>query len=96
MPHVLRAQVMVVGSRGMGAVQRHLMSMVGLGSVSQFLSHHVDCALAVVRDGLDVGRDLARASENVAFHVRACSAGPAHRGPVCCSELARAALTRLS
>ncbi|KAG1676226.1 hypothetical protein FOA52_006443 [Chlamydomonas sp. UWO 241] len=43
--------IMVVGSRGLGAWQRSLMGALGLGSVSDYLAHHLQRALLVVRDG---------------------------------------------
>ncbi len=42
------AQVVVVGARGLGAVERGLMSFLGLGSVSEYLAHHLKCAMAVL------------------------------------------------
>ncbi len=60
----------MAGCRGLGAVQRSLLSFVGLGSVSEYLAHNLHCALAVVREGTDTSKDpLTRASENLAFHV---------------------------
>ncbi|PRW59077.1 universal stress family isoform B [Chlorella sorokiniana] len=41
--------VVVVGSRGMGAMKSTLMSLVGLGSVSGYLVHHMHCPVAVCR-----------------------------------------------
>mmetsp|Transcript_4040 Transcript_4040/g.11533 ORF Transcript_4040/g.11533 Transcript_4040/m.11533 type:complete len:269 (+) Transcript_4040:710-1516(+) len=41
----------VVGSRGLGMWQRSVMGALGLGSVSDFLSRHLPCALLVVKDG---------------------------------------------
>ncbi|GFH25352.1 uncharacterized protein HaLaN_23297, partial [Haematococcus lacustris] len=46
--HDKAVNVVVVGSRGLGAVQRQLMNLVGLGSVSEYLAHNLHCALAVV------------------------------------------------
>ena len=39
----------VVGSRGMGAVKRALMSFVGLGSVSDWCANKLGCPVVVVR-----------------------------------------------
>ncbi len=38
-----------MGSRGMGAIKRSLMSFVGLGSASDFCAHNLHCALCVVK-----------------------------------------------
>lgn len=43
------ASLVVVGSRCMGVVRRSVMSLVGLGSVSDHLIHHLKCPVAVVR-----------------------------------------------
>lgn len=43
------ADVLVVGSRGMGSLKRSLMSLVGLGSVSDYCLHHSNCPVLVVR-----------------------------------------------
>jgi hypothetical protein len=39
---------LVVGSRGAGALKRALLSLLGLGSVSDYLVHHAPCAVTVV------------------------------------------------
>ncbi|KAI7840515.1 hypothetical protein COHA_005814 [Chlorella ohadii] len=41
--------IVVVGSRGMGAVKSTFMSLVGLGSVSGYLVHNMHCPVAVCR-----------------------------------------------
>lgn len=43
--------VAVLGSRGGGAVQRSLRSVVGLGSVSDYAVHNMHCPVLVVRHG---------------------------------------------
>lgn len=43
-------ELVVVGSRGLGAWKRSLMSAMGLGSVSDFLAHNLACPLLVVKD----------------------------------------------
>eukprot|EP00798_Chlamydomonas_sp_ICE-L_P024172 gene24172-9760_t len=43
------ADVMVVGCRGLGAVSRSVMSVLGLGSVSDYLVHNGPCPLVVVK-----------------------------------------------
>lgn len=43
--------VAVIGSRGMGAVKRALLSLVGLGSVSDWCVNHMGCPVIVVRGG---------------------------------------------
>ena len=42
------ADLVVVGSRGMGGAKSTLMSLVGLGSVSSYLLHHLHSPVAVV------------------------------------------------
>jgi len=39
----------VVGSRGMGATKSTIMSLVGLGSVSSYIMHHISCPVLVAR-----------------------------------------------
>lgn len=41
--------VVVVGSRGMGAVKRALFSLVGLGSVSDWCAHNMSCPVIVIK-----------------------------------------------
>ncbi|KAG2423046.1 hypothetical protein HXX76_015562 [Chlamydomonas incerta] len=54
----------VVGCRGMGALQRSLMSFIGLGSVSDYCTHHMPCPSLVVRgDDAVLGRGLMAADE---------------------------------
>lgn len=45
----LKADLVVLSSRGMGAVKSTLMSLVGLGSVSGYCLHHCKTAVAIVR-----------------------------------------------
>ena len=47
--------VAVVGSRGLGAVKRGLLSAVGLGSVSDHCVHALHCPTVVVKDSGDEG-----------------------------------------
>ena len=47
----IKADVAVLGSRGGGALQRSLRSVVGLGSVSDYAVHNMHCPLLVVRQG---------------------------------------------
>ncbi|GLC34202.1 hypothetical protein PLESTM_000169100 [Pleodorina starrii] len=49
--------LMVVGSRGMGAITRSLLGLVGMGSVSDYLSHNSPCPLAVVKGVAGGGDD---------------------------------------
>lgn len=53
--------LVVLGSRGLGAFKRSLMSAVGLGSVSDYCTHHLQCAVAVVKfkDDHKVGTEAA-------------------------------------
>jgi nucleotide-binding universal stress UspA family protein len=52
----VKADLVVVGSRGMGAVKSTVMSVVGLGSVSDYLLHHLSITTCVVHGtGLQVG-----------------------------------------
>lgn len=47
--HQIGADMVVVGSRGMGAVRRQLLSFVGLGSVSDYIVNNVEnCAVTVI------------------------------------------------
>ncbi|KAK9840934.1 hypothetical protein WJX81_001118 [Elliptochloris bilobata] len=43
-----RAALIVLGSRGMGAVKRSLMALIGLGSVGDYVAHNARCPVAVV------------------------------------------------
>jgi hypothetical protein len=45
--------VAVVGSRGLGAFKRGILSAVGLGSVSDHCVHALHCPTVVVKDGGD-------------------------------------------
>ncbi|KAI3423019.1 hypothetical protein D9Q98_010704 [Chlorella vulgaris] len=47
------AELVVVGSRGMGAARSTLMSLIGLGSVSSYLVHNLHCPVAVYRGRAD-------------------------------------------
>ena len=44
-----RADLVVVGSRGIGSLRRSVLTLVGLGSVSDYLARHVDAPLLLVR-----------------------------------------------
>lgn len=44
--------MVAVGSRGMGSVKRSLMSLVGLGSVSDYVLHQLHVPVLVVHTGL--------------------------------------------
>ena len=50
------ADLVIVGSRGMGAAKSTLMSLVGLGSVSSYLLHHLHTAIAVVHGSSNLGQ----------------------------------------
>jgi len=45
------ANLVVLGSRGQGALKRNLMSVVGLGSVSDYVVHNIHCPVMVLRQG---------------------------------------------
>lgn len=45
--------LVLVGSRGMGALKRSLLEFVGLGSVSDYLVNHLQCPVLVVRHPTD-------------------------------------------
>jgi len=47
----IKADLVVVGSRGLGSMQRKFMGLVGLGSVSDYLVHHLTCPTLVVKSG---------------------------------------------
>lgn len=47
--HSKGADLVVVGSRGIGSMQRSMLSLVGLGSVSDYMARHLDCATLVVK-----------------------------------------------
>lgn len=53
--------VLVMGSRGMGAVKRALLSMVGLGSVSDWCAHNMTCPVIVVKSQQAMGKAAAAA-----------------------------------
>ena len=46
-----KIDVLIVGSRGMGAVRRALFSLVGLGSVSDWCATNMTCPVIVVKNG---------------------------------------------
>ncbi|GIL85082.1 hypothetical protein Vretimale_9891 [Volvox reticuliferus] len=49
--------LMVAGSRGMGAITRSLLGLVGMGSISDFLAHNSPCPLVVVKGVAGGGDD---------------------------------------
>jgi len=46
-----KVDMAILGSRGYGAVKRSLLSVVGLGSVSDYCVHNLHCPVLVVRQG---------------------------------------------
>mmetsp|Transcript_26102 Transcript_26102/g.57026 ORF Transcript_26102/g.57026 Transcript_26102/m.57026 type:complete len:381 (-) Transcript_26102:1015-2157(-) len=44
-----KLDLVVAGSRGMGSMQRSLMGLIGLGSVTDYLAHNSPCPLVVVK-----------------------------------------------
>ena len=51
----LRVGTVVVGSRGHGSWQRAALAVVGLGSLSEWLVHNLDCNVVIVKQGLEPG-----------------------------------------
>jgi nucleotide-binding universal stress UspA family protein len=49
--HILKEKYdhVVIGNRGLGAMSRTMLSMVGLGSVSDYVLHHAHCPVTVVK-----------------------------------------------
>lgn len=61
--------MVAIGSRGMGSMKRSLMSLVGLGSVSDYVLHQLHVPVLVVHTGQ--GPTAAAAgSEQVSAHTR--------------------------
>ena len=56
-PQAEGVDLLVVGSRGMGAVARSLLGLVGMGSVSDHLAHHSSSPLLVVQGVAGHGGD---------------------------------------
>jgi len=50
------ADLVVLGSRGMGAVKSTFMSVVNLGSVSSYCLHHLDRGAVAIVHGTDLGK----------------------------------------
>lgn len=50
----VKPDVVVVGCRGMGSVKRAVMGVVGLGSVSDYLLHHLHGTAVCVVHGIDI------------------------------------------
>lgn len=44
-----RADLLVMGCRGMGAVRRAMLSLIGLGSVSDYVLHNATCPVLVIK-----------------------------------------------
>lgn len=44
------ADMVVVGTRGYGAMRSAMLSVVGLGSVSQYLAHNLSCPTLLVKE----------------------------------------------
>lgn len=66
-----------LGSRGFGAVKRSFMSFVGLGSVADYCSHHLECPTMVVKINGDeelASRSAEEAAQNVAAAKKVCIA----------------------
>ena len=95
-----RADAVVVGSRGMGALKSSLMSCVGLGSVSSYLVHHLPHGAVIVCRGREAGaaESEARASCGCCglqavpcVPAKACRMRCPRRpcDPLCCATCAR-------
>lgn len=73
----VKPTMVFLGSRGLGAVKRSLMSLVGLGSVVDYCSHHLKCPIMVVKtntEEMQVLRTAEEASENVVAPKKVCIA----------------------
>lgn len=75
--------MVAVGSRGMGSVKRSLMSLVGLGSVSDYVLHQLHVPVLVVHAGLGAAAAAAPAPAEGQVSCLECC----HR---CCDMSARA------
>lgn len=51
--HQIHADLVCVGSRGMGSIKRSFMGLIGLGSVSDYLVHHLEVPVMVVKTGTE-------------------------------------------
>ena len=56
------ADLVVVGSRGMGALRSGVMAVLGLGSVSLYVAHHLAAPVVVVKSSAEGGLAHAQAS----------------------------------
>eukprot|EP01023_Acetabularia_acetabulum_P004101 TRINITY_DN11721_c0_g1_i2.p1 TRINITY_DN11721_c0_g1~~TRINITY_DN11721_c0_g1_i2.p1 ORF type:complete len:380 (+),score=62.18 TRINITY_DN11721_c0_g1_i2:106-1245(+) len=45
----MKADLLIMGSRGMGSFQRSIMGLVGLGSVSHYCAHHLNMPVLIIR-----------------------------------------------
>jgi hypothetical protein len=48
-----QADLVILGSRGLGSFKRSLMGFAGLGSVSDFAVHNCHCAVAVIKAAVE-------------------------------------------
>jgi len=61
--------MVAVGSRGMGSMKRSLMSLVGLGSVSDYVLHQLHVPVLVVHTGQAPTAAAAAGSDQVSAHT---------------------------
>ena len=47
--HSVRADVAVLGCRGLGAMKRTLMNLIGMGSVSDYCLRHAKCPVLIMK-----------------------------------------------
>lgn len=50
--------VVIMGSRGIGAIKRAILSFIGLGSVSSWCVHNVDVPVIIVPKKIGNGKDV--------------------------------------
>ncbi|KAF8068226.1 hypothetical protein HT031_001912 [Scenedesmus sp. PABB004] len=84
-----KADLVCLGSRGMGSFKRSLMGFVGLGSVSDYAVHNAACAVAVIKaesDRLPAPGAPSGAAEHAAAAAAEVAAGAAAGGGAAAKE----------